>query len=120
VTFKPKAAGVRAAFGRTDASGRFQLTTVLANDGAMVGPYAVLVSKTVGPAAAAGGDTYDPSDPAGGGARESYYASQKEGGEPEEPQNLLPAKYTDAATSGLTAEVKADGQNEFQFDLSDS
>jgi len=37
----------RAAGGITDASGKFQLTTLNANDGAMPGKYKVAVSKAV-------------------------------------------------------------------------
>ena len=45
VTFSPVSGG-RAAGGRTDAGGKFQLTTLNAGDGAPPGKYKVAVSKT--------------------------------------------------------------------------
>ena len=33
------------------------------------------------------------------------------------PKNLLPKKYSEPSTSGLTATVKVDGENNFVFDL---
>src|SRR5687767_3762775 len=52
VMFSPQGGG-RAASGKTDASGRFQLTTVNLNDGALPGKYNVAISKVEDTEAAA-------------------------------------------------------------------
>ena len=118
VAFSPKAEGVSAAFGTTDATGKFTLTTVQPGDGAMVGSYDVTVTKTTAPAGAASGPTdYDPdSQESMDAAYADHYASEEEGAE-SEPKDLLPTKYKDPATSGLGAEVTAGGDNNFPLAL---
>jgi len=115
VAFKSEGAG-RAAAGTTDASGRFQLTTLKANDGAAPGKYKVTVIQhekrdidvnapdpmTV---ARMSGKPLDPTDAAA--AAEMMKS----------PKNLLPEKYANADESGLTAEVTSGGDNDFTFDL---
>lgn len=120
VSFSPKTDGARAAFGQTDASGRFTLTTVQTGDGAMVGSYAVTVSKTTAPASTGGtASNYDPD------SLESVEAAYAEGFpgnkqvEDSEPKDLLPVKYKDPTTSQLDAEVKAEGENNFEFNLTE-
>lgn len=117
VAFSPKDPGVSAAFGTTDATGKFVLTTVEPGDGAMVGSYAVTVTKTSAPAGAASGPSnFDPnSEESMDAAYAEYYASQNEG-EDSLPKDLLPVKYKDPSTSGLTAEVTSGGGN-FDFKL---
>jgi len=116
VTFVPTAGG-KGATGRTDASGKYTLTTFASGDGAVPGQYNVKIVKfeTTGTEAAAGP----------GGAEmdeEAYTAAQdaaQEGGEEEAagaPKNLLPEKYADPATSGLKATVK-EGDNTIDFAL---
>lgn len=104
VTFSPTgAAGRRAAVGTTDASGRFNLTTINPGDGAMPGTYAVGISKTEAPQVAAGPEKFDPT---------------QVGGTKDVPsKDLLPSKYKTASGSGLTAEVQDRGPNDFKFEL---
>ncbi len=113
VGFVPSGEGGKMAAGTTDAQGKFTLTTIEAGDGAVPGSYQVSVSKTEGGAAAGGEQTEEEARAA---------AMPKMGGETgpaPEVKDLLPAKYRDAANSGLTAEVKAGGGNDFPFDLKD-
>lgn len=117
VTFSPEGTG-HAAAGVTDASGKFTLTSVTTGDGAVPGQYQVTITKyeTETDAIAPGETDMD-----------AIYAAAEEAGEdisgmggrnePEGPKNLLPTKYESPATSGLTAAVSADGQNDFSFDL---
>lgn len=105
VVFAPQGPG-RAACGRTDAHGRFQLTTLVSGDGLMPGKYQVTVSKTE----VAGAMTEEES--------QAYF--QKHGKPPKvTTKETLPAKYKTAATSGLTAEVTSGGKNDFTLDLVD-
>lgn len=108
VMFLPIDAGApdtRAAVGRTDASGKFVLTTFEGGDGALPGSYKIAIHKTFQPPV--------PEDETAEGG--------PGGGEPPSPpaQELLPIKYKDPNTSGLTAEVSASGANTFTFDLTD-
>ncbi|MDA7503729.1 carboxypeptidase-like regulatory domain-containing protein [Planctomicrobium sp.] len=89
VTFKPGADG-KAAFGKTDGEGKFALTTFEGGDGAIPGSYTVAVTKMEvmeSNAVSMDDPNYDPTI------------------EEPEPKSLLPAKYADAANSGLTATV---------------
>jgi hypothetical protein len=115
VTFSPQQ-GQPVAYGRTNSSGEYALTTYEANDGAAEGDYIVLVAKS------AGGGSEGPSEeemheamtsgediqPGGHGAA---------GGGDESAGSLLPEKYSSQADSGLTATVTSDGENKFDFDL---
>jgi len=119
VAFSPKAQGVSAAFGTTDASGKFALTTVQPGDGAMVGSYAVTVTKTSAPAGGAGASTYDPNSQESIDAAYAEFEASKEADVADEPEDLLPVKYKDANTSELEAEVTDGGENNFTFSLTD-
>lgn len=90
ISFRPTAAGVSMAHGRSDASGNYQLNTGT-ESGLTPGTYQVTVIATEIEANAAPN-----ADPI--------------------PKVLTPAKYQDPETSGLTAEVK-DGRNTHNFDL---
>lgn len=105
VVFAPEGQG-RAASGLTDASGRFQLTTLTASDGILPGKYQVAISKT---------------EVVGGMTEEESQAYTAEHGEPPAvtTKELLPEKYKSPATSGLTAEVTEGGVNDFTFDLAE-
>lgn len=92
VTFVPDGAG-QAASGPTDSSGKFTLTTN-GLTGAPAGKYKVSVSSSA-PEPMPGVD-----DAA------------------ENAQAAIPAKYSNAAESGLTADVPVGGDNEFTFELS--
>lgn len=120
VTFSPKSDGARAAFGTTDENGRFTLTTLNPGDGALPGSYAVAVSKPV--AAASAAPTQDPRAMGGSISPEeaARIKAQAQGGAAATAAaaNVVPAKYNSADTSGLTAEVKASGDNTFTFELS--
>lgn len=89
VTFKPGAEG-KAAFGKTDAEGKFSITTFEGGDGAIPGSYTIAVTKmevVESNAVSMDDPNYDPTI------------------EEPEPKSLLPTKYADAANSGLTATV---------------
>lgn len=99
VAFVPKVASpeARPARGRTDAAGEFTVRTYFtpAEDlaGAVADEYVVIVTKVEPPAT----DDEALSKPA---------------------SSLLPSRYASARTSGLSAMVKADGPNWFEFELS--
>jgi hypothetical protein len=101
VIFEP-VGNTPAATGQTDASGRFRLTTFDPSDGAAPGEYKVAVRKVqITPSqrpADAPDDLVTP---------------------PPEEKWLLPTKYGHTTSSGLTATVKADGENNFRFELAD-
>ncbi|MEN6493775.1 MAG: carboxypeptidase-like regulatory domain-containing protein [Thermoguttaceae bacterium] len=101
--------GSRSATGKTDASGKYALTTFGANDGALPGSYKVSILKYEAP----------PAPAATGDSMANYVPPEvtKNGQQPPPPKNLLPTKYADAKTSGLTATVKSDGENKCDFTL---
>jgi len=121
VSFTPQGPGLRAAFGTTDSSGRFSLTTLKPGDGAMAGLYNVTIEKASGAAAASGPPAgVDPASPEGmAAARAAYEENKAKGLKEPEPANLLPAKYKSAETSGLKADVQASGGNDFTFALTE-
>lgn len=86
--------GVLASQSVTNAEGQFQLTTHVGGGkykpGIVAGKYAIVITKLD---KAAISTTFAP------------------------PQNLLPKKYSNPATSGLTAEVVVGRPNEFEFPL---
>ena len=113
ITFYSKSGG-EAASGRTDAEGKFQLTTRKPNDGAVPGDYVVTVSKSDGATEAT---AYDPSK---GGALSPDYIKQMQNvskGSKDPAKGALPAKYASIKDSGLVRTVTASGPNEFDFDL---
>ncbi|MEN6494982.1 MAG: carboxypeptidase-like regulatory domain-containing protein [Thermoguttaceae bacterium] len=102
VTFAPQAQGLNPAFGTTDASGVFKLSTFDADDGAQPGEYAVTISKTIIE-----------------GAQKAEAPIQNTGTPPPPPKTteMLPVKYKSATDSGLTATVEEKAANEFSFEL---
>lgn len=104
VTFRPTT-GNQAAFGNTDASGKYSLTTFVSGDGALPGDYKVKIAKyEVQESTSSGeGDDYVPPEELPEGASTG-------------PKNLLPEKYNNDATSGLTATV-TEGDNMVDFKL---
>ena len=112
VMFVPRQVG-RPASGRTDQQGHFRLTTFEERDGALLGEHDVIVIKiAMGPVPAAlkppPGHAAEPSGP----ARLRHNPSQ-----PPAPRRwLIPQRYGDVKTSGLSAAVKP-GKNWFPFDL---
>ncbi len=99
VMFMPQAGG-RPAQGVTDAAGKFRLTTFEDNDGALVGNHQVTITKlevTGMPATTDGlSGMVDPSQ-----IKETW---------------IIPQKYSQPGTSGLTANV-AKGMDELKFEL---
>jgi len=83
----------RMAVGLIGNDGRFSLTAFKPGDGALVGFHkVVIICEEEMPA-------FDPKSP------------------PPPPKSLIPIRYTDPNTSGLTAEVKSAGKNDFTFAL---
>jgi hypothetical protein len=108
VILSPKA-GVsetaKGAAGKTDAEGKFSLTTFTAGDGALPGTYEVAV--TAYPAEA---EEAAPADASGDYVELSDEEGMYDGGTdaPPPPKNLLPQKYAMPATSGLEHTVAAE------------
>ena len=100
VTFTPT--GGRPATGRTDAQGRFSLTTFDPGDGAIVGQHVVTIVK-----AETVEVTFDSQ------AREPIETVKRP------PGKLVPQRYGDPRQSRLSATVTADGNNDFRFELTE-
>lgn len=90
----------RGAVGKTDANGRYQLSTFGSNDGAVAGPYAIAISKY---------STPPPDFPVRQHEDDTSVPEFK-------PENLLPPKYARIETSDLSARVEEQA-NEIDFDL---
>lgn len=106
VTFMPQSEGSAGAVGKTDASGKYSLTTFQLGDGAIPGTYQVTVSKVV--------------IEAGISEEESNaYLARGETPPPPTEKNLLPEKYKSPETTDLTAEVKDGAPATFDFQLAD-
>jgi len=91
VVFMPTESGPPA-YGNIDPDGRYTLSTYSPGDGAVLGKHAVMITalEQLTPAEAANPNRM--------------------------PKMLIPAKYNDTKTSGLTADVRA-GENTIEFDL---
>lgn len=110
VTFMaPNAA--RAAYGKTDAEGKFRLSTFGMDDGAVAGNHTVTVAK---PTESAGGEAMSPDNPDSG-----YAAAMAQAANRPTIKSELPDKYATPETSDLTATVTSSGPNEFTFALED-
>ncbi|REJ71819.1 MAG: carboxypeptidase regulatory-like domain-containing protein [Planctomycetota bacterium] len=111
VTLQPAAGSqdLKPASGTTDGQGQFTVSTFVSGsdyaEGAMPGDYAVTVTKTAG----AGGEM----------SAEDLTGATKPDDAMEAGKSELPEKYADAATSGLTASVGADGAKNLKFELTD-
>ena len=99
-------AAPRFAIGRTDAAGRYSLTTYVPDDGAVLGEHRVVVLSS--PRAVESPER----GPDGLPTLEDYRRVAKEAKTP----GRVPAIYTAAGTTPLRAEVKR-GANRFDFDL---
>lgn len=97
-----RADGKGGAAGRTDANGRYTLSTAKPGDGAEAGQYKVAITKFEQAAAT-------------GSSSEKDYVPPKEGESAPPPKSLLPEKYGNPDASGLTATVKDSGENKFDF-----
>jgi Carboxypeptidase regulatory-like domain len=111
VIFSPNGGG-RAASGITDAQGKYKLTTVEAGDGALPGSYKIAVTKFENAA-----DniplTADPNDSK---SMDSIY-SKVNTKAVTKSKNHIAAMYQNPLGSGLTAEVKDSGPNNFDFEV---
>lgn len=106
VVFHPMDPGHPAAYGKTDASGCFTLTSIRGRRGAAVGAYRVTVMKQQ---LAKDHDT-----------RTTEEILIQTGGKPPPPPSvidILPTCYGNPKTSGLAATVTSDGDNKFEFTL---
>ncbi|MGQ9506150.1 MAG: carboxypeptidase-like regulatory domain-containing protein [Thermogutta sp.] len=110
VVFVPKAAvqaapgqatesGPRVATGETDAQGRYQLSTFSKGDGAVPGEYLVKVFKYP--------KQQNPVGTPGGAEKEEYQPPAENVPPPATPRNLLPERYANENTSGLSFTVEA-------------
>ena len=91
-----------ASYGRTDASGRFHLSTKATSDGAPPGSYVVTISKL---------------QATGGEVKEIAPGVLDPNPTPGVTYHAIPPMYANQATSGLTATVTAGGKNDFEFHL---
>jgi hypothetical protein len=106
VIFGPTSGQSQGATAVTDAAGRFKLSTYGEHDGAIAGTYSVTIIKRETAAAM----TEDEEHEAISAGRDVSAAQAR---------NVIPPKYSNAATSGLTAEVASGTVNEFEFVLVD-
>jgi hypothetical protein len=82
----------RPATGKTNAEGRFTLSTFGSGDGAILGHHAVTIAKRVP-------------------LNDKPYAPER---------SEVPERYASGATSGLTADVSGNAANDFPFALTDA
>lgn len=104
VVFVPTTVGTPAAVGITDSGGYYELSISGAKEGAVAGPYQVTIALRA---------PYDGQIPEGMSPVYAQELFQNQG------KPLIPEKYFAAKTSGLTADVKADKRNTFDFALTD-
>lgn len=112
ITFFNEASNT-SSFGRTDAEGRFRMTTYSSNDGAIAGKNIVTIAKTVvaPPAAPVPDSSSTAYIPPGFGALAAP---------PAKPAvSDVPAKYGSQQSSGLIAVVQESDKNQVEFDLND-
>lgn len=103
ITFINQEGAAAPAYGRTDQQGVAKMKTYVEGDGAVLGQHKVLIEK----AESVGGSNIPQDSP-------EYNPNAP----PQTVRYLLPQKYSNPA-SGLTAEVKESGPNDFTFDLKD-
>lgn len=104
---QPGTQGPQAATATTDAAGKYALGTFAKGDGAIPGEYLVKVFKYPTPPPTTGGS---------GGSEEEYVPPQEGAPPPPAPKNLLPEKYANEQTSGLSFKVEAKS-NTFDIQL---
>jgi hypothetical protein len=107
IVFKMKD-GSLSSFGRTDDKGHYELTTRSSNDGAPEGDYLVSISKT--DTAAQDASKMPLQDD------KNYNPYIGKNAPPTVPKPVVPSKFGDTATSGLTARVGKE-KNELNFNL---
>ncbi|HAH49497.1 hypothetical protein [Gimesia sp.] len=107
ITFRPVDESGQTANGRTDEQGVFQMGTYEGTDGVVAGDYTVMISKLESQEVA---EVLPEDDP-------NYDPNPK----PQPPpENLLPEKYSNAETSGLTVTVSEGKEiSDLKFELSE-
>jgi hypothetical protein len=110
--------GGRSASGKTDAQGKFKLTTNSTNDGAVPGDYVITVAK-YDPKAVGMSEGIDVSAGNYGANYEAMMnaAATNKGGGAVPMSKELPAKYNNIAESGLKRSVASGQDNDFTIDL---
>ncbi|HEY0981827.1 MULTISPECIES: hypothetical protein [unclassified Schlesneria] len=110
----------RTAVGVCDASGKFKLTTINSNDGAVPGEHVITIVTLPEPGSAMPANA-SPTDY----LAQMQQAQQSSKGKKLQPPGagntgkLIPAKYADASKSGLKRTVVPGEKNDFTFDLTD-
>jgi hypothetical protein len=92
VIFVPDSQGALAAFGKTDSNGSYKLTAV-------EGKYKIKVSKLEAPKSAGSGKVFSSTE------EELEIYNPADGDKVQIPKNLVPKKFTDHNSSGLTHAV---------------
>jgi hypothetical protein len=114
VTFLSRSGG-RSASGTTDATGAYALTTFNTDDGAIPDEYTVTIAKYD---SADTGESIDAASGEMGANYDEMMAAAASGkGDVDAEASDLPAKYANAAESGLSRTVAEGQANEFSFDL---
>lgn len=106
ITFHATSTPGYGASAKTDANGKFVMGTFTSNDGVVPGEYEVTVMK--GEATVVPQNQILESDPEYNGAPEETA--------PEEPTNVLPAKYQDPKSSGVKVTV-TEANNDFLLEF---
>lgn len=116
VTFHSKDPGGRSASGRTGSDGTFKLTTVKTDDGAPPGDYVITIAKQESKVPG-GNAPVDISKGDYGAAYGQMMGAAGGGNMSKIMKDVLPAKYANAADSGLSRTVVKGEPNEFDFEL---
>ena len=112
VAFAPQA-GQPTAVGKSDAEGKFTLTTYEYGDGAAAGSFRVVISKTKSGPPPADIDSGDhEADEEAAGAHDA--AAAEGGGAGEE---MVPPQYASSVDTPFTVEVKISGENDFPLPI---
>jgi hypothetical protein len=100
----------RSAFGRTDESGAFKLTTFVSNDGAVPGKHVIVVTSL---------ESVDSTPVAEIGTQEYVPPTNNKSTDPVPPKNAIPAKYADIKKTDLFAVVTEGDNPEMILELKD-
>lgn len=111
VIFNPDQGG-QAAAGLTDAEGKYKLTTEKAGDGAVPGSYKISITKNENETL----DLPTKVDPNDSKSMDAIY-SKIDTRKKQKSTNVIPEMYANPKGSGLSAEVKGSGTNNFDFEL---
>lgn len=118
VIFTPKGEGTMS-MAVTNAEGHFSLTTATGKKGAAIGDHVITVSLIAQPEAATPTGSADDLAPqlASEFATPAAAAQAAADAKSKEPVYLVPRKYTDPQTSGLTASVPSGGLSGYELKL---